>query len=70
MLETYITAIALMILISCLWLAVQRLWGRSFPEQRAADGDALQGRSGCHNCSCTKSRCENSTANTANREAS
>jgi len=70
MLQTYLTATVLMILISCLWLAVQRLWRRSFPEHRSADGDALAGRGGCHNCSCEKSHCENSTTNTVTREAS
>lgn len=53
MLITYLTAIAGMVVISCSWLAVQRLWLRHFSQQCVGDGnDALAGRSGCHNCNC------------------
>jgi hypothetical protein len=41
------------------WLAVQRAWGRAFPG-RAPGGDALQGRTGCHGCTCDGT-CENKT---------
>ena len=53
MLTTYLTALAGMVVISCCWLAVQRLWQRQFPEHGAADNDALAGRSGCQGCNCT-----------------
>jgi hypothetical protein len=60
--STFLTAIAGMIVISCGWLAVQRLWLRQFPDSPApggnADGDALAGRSGCHGCKCDPTACE------------
>lgn len=68
MLQTYLTAILVMFAVSGLWLAVQRLWRRSFPQECADSGDALAGRGGCHNCSCGKAHCENSTQNTVTRE--
>ncbi len=55
-LTTFLTAIAAMIVISCCWLAVQRLWQRQFPED--GDGDALAGRGGCTGCHCSPDRCE------------
>jgi hypothetical protein len=58
MLTNYLTALAGMLIISCSWLAVQRLWQRQFPEHDSGDGDALAGRSGCHACDCAPSRCE------------
>ncbi|MCB1854894.1 MAG: hypothetical protein H6988_06410 [Pseudomonadales bacterium] len=58
-LSTYLTALAGMILISCGWLAVQRLWQRHFPGPEGGEqGDALAGRSGCHGCNCEASGCE------------
>ena len=60
--STFLTAIAGMIVISCGWLAVQRLWLRQFPDSPApggdANGDALAGRSGCHGCKCDPTACE------------
>jgi hypothetical protein len=60
--STFFTAIAGMIVISCGWLAVQRLWLRQFPDSLApggnVDGDALAGRSGCHGCKCDPTACE------------
>ena len=50
------TATASMVVITCAWLAVQRLWQRQFPGQ--GDGDALAGRSGCHGCNCSPETCE------------
>ena len=59
MLSSYLTAIAGMITIACLWLAVQRLWQRHFPEHGpVGEKDALAGRSGCHACNCAPSHCE------------
>ena len=62
--STFLTAIAGMIVISCGWLAVQRLWLRQFPDSPAADGDAdaLAGRSGCHGCKCDPTACERELA--------
>ena len=75
---TYLTAVASMIVLMSLWLAVQRLWRRSFypedgsPGQDAADDDALANRSGCHGCKCDLSRCEtvSSTLNETTTEVS
>jgi hypothetical protein len=58
MLITFLTAIACMIVISCCWLAVQRLWWQQFSEDDTGEGDALAGRSGCHGCNCTTDHCE------------
>ena len=59
MLSSYLIAIAGMIFIACVWLAVQRLWQRHFPEHGAVgEADALAGRSGCHGCNCAPSHCE------------
>ena len=55
MLTTYLTALAGMVVISCCWLAVQRLWQRQFPDHGGADNDALAGRSGCQGCDCKPS---------------
>jgi len=60
-LSTFFTAIAGMMVISCFWLAVQRLWLRHFRETAepgGAGGDALAGRSGCHGCNCGPAGCE------------
>ena len=67
MLQTYLTGIVLLVLISVAWLAVQRLWQRHFPGQ--AEADALQGRSGCHNCSCGAGECRESTTDNTHQEA-
>jgi len=65
-LSTFFTAIGGMIVISCGWLAVQRLWLRQFPGPLApggdGDGDALAGRSGCHGCKCGPAGCERKLA--------
>ena len=67
MLSTFLTAIAGMIIISCAWLAVQRLWQRHFPERVDSSGDALAGRSGCHGCNCSPNQCERETAPLSNK---
>jgi len=57
--QTYLTALLCMIVISGAWLAVQRLWQRHFPEYGGAgDEDALAGRGGCHACDCDGDSCE------------
>jgi hypothetical protein len=69
MLRGYLTAIIVMILISSLWLLVQRLWGRQFPERTGTDGDALSGRGGCRGCTCGGSDCRDPSTHTTNSEA-
>ena len=50
MVQTYITGVVLVMIISAAWLAVQRLWREQFPDQ--AQADALADRGGCHGCTC------------------
>ncbi len=72
MIRAYLTAIVALVIISTLWLAVQRLWGRRFPERTGADGDALSGRGGCQGCTCGGGDCRDpstTTTNTTNSEA-
>ncbi len=65
--SNYLTGITLLILISGLWLLVQRLWLRQFPQ--AGDPDALAHRSGCHNCACdADKRCELNAKETETEE--
>ena len=64
MLSAYLTAVTGMVVISCAWLAVQRLWQKYFPENGGDDPDALAGRSGCHNCDCGPTGRERSTTRT------
>jgi len=67
MIQNYMTGIVLLIVISCLWLLVQRLWQRSFPEY--TDADALANRSGCSGCNCGNKECKNPDSNPLDREA-
>ena len=67
MIQTYLTGIAAIVLVSLAWLTVQRLWQRQFPDH--ADVDAMANRSGCHGCSCGEARCDRSDSNTPDREA-
>ncbi len=54
---TYLKGIALLALISGLWLLVQRSWRRHFPD--SADPDPLANRSGCGSCNCLPAeRCD------------
>jgi hypothetical protein len=57
MLLTCLKTLALMTVLTCAWLAVQRLWQRHMPEQATGD-DALANRTGCHGCSCENARCQ------------
>ena len=67
MLTTFLTAAAGMILISCGWLAVQRLWLHHFPERGGANDDALAGHGGCQGCNCGPAACERETAATPDK---
>jgi len=49
MIHDYIIAVGALLLLSTMWIAVQRAWRRSFAEL-GSDPDALAGRSGCHGC--------------------
>ncbi len=69
MIQGYLTALLSMIVICGLWLWVQRLWGRHFPEQTGSDGDVLAGRSGCRGCSCGGGSCRNNSTDTTISEA-
>jgi hypothetical protein len=63
--QGYLTAVLVIMLICGLWLAVQRFWGRQFPERTGPDGDVLSGRGGCRGCTCSRSGCgESSTTHT------
>jgi hypothetical protein len=53
MLTTYVTTVVFLVAVLLMWLGVQRLWWRAFPN--ASDPDALAGRLGCHGCGCTDS---------------
>jgi hypothetical protein len=64
MLSTFLTAFAGMIVISCGWLAIQRLWLSHFPERGGANDDALAGHGGCQGCNCGPAGCERETAST------
>jgi hypothetical protein len=82
MLTTYLTAVftatVSMIVITCFWVTVQRLWRSQFPTQESGDDDALANRSGCHGCNCAPSNCqrekntrnETTTLNEKTREVS
>ena len=65
----YLTAVLLMMLICGLWLAVQRLWGRQFPERIGPDGDVLSGRGGCRGCTCGGGECREPSITKTNSEA-
>jgi hypothetical protein len=58
MLTSLLAALAWLAGLLALWLAVQRLWQRHFPENSSPDGDALAGRGGCHGCTCKPGHCE------------
>ena len=76
MLLNFVTAVLTasfsMIVLTGLWLAVQRLWLNQFQDQAAGNDDSLANRSGCHNCNCARAQeCrENSMLNETNTEAS
>jgi hypothetical protein len=67
MIQTYLTGVAAIVLVSLAWLVVQRLWQRQFPDH--ADVDAMAHRSGCHGCNCGEARCDRPDSNTPDREA-
>ncbi len=46
---SYLTGVAIVVLLSTAWLAVQRAWGRVFPGI-SSDPDVLAGRPGCGDC--------------------
>jgi len=52
MLISYVTGVLALVAIVVAWVAVQRGWGRAFPEA-FDDPDVLVERSGCHGCGCT-----------------
>jgi hypothetical protein len=49
MLHHYIIGVGAFVLLSVLWLGVQRAWRRAFPDV-GDDPDALAGRPGCFGC--------------------
>lgn len=69
MLQHLVVTMAFMTVLSCLWLAVQRLWQRRVPEQVSGDSDALANRGGCSACSCEQAGCEKTTTNSTTTEA-
>lgn len=50
-LKPYLVAIGGLLLLTSLWVLVQRAWQRSFPEE--GDGDVLACRGNCGSCGCT-----------------
>jgi hypothetical protein len=54
----YLTAMVSVAALGALWVTVQRLWQRHFPDRGSPGGDALANRSGCHGCGCHGADCE------------
>ncbi|MGB5704111.1 MAG: hypothetical protein WBM48_14920 [Polyangiales bacterium] len=50
MIQHYIVGVGSLLLLSVVWLVVQRAWKKSFADL-ADQPDALSGRSRCHGCS-------------------
>jgi len=69
MLLNYLTSMILMIVLTCGWLAVQRMWRRHFPGDDATDGDALANRNSCVGCTCDKSQRPETACNQPTMEA-
>ncbi|MGB8329871.1 MAG: hypothetical protein WCE62_07070 [Polyangiales bacterium] len=46
----YVIGVGAFLLLSTVWIGVQRAWRRSFPDE-GGDPDVLAGRSRCHGCS-------------------
>jgi hypothetical protein len=49
MMHHYLIGVGALVLLSVMWLGVQRAWRRSFPEV-GDDPDVLAGRPGCFGC--------------------
>lgn len=49
---TYIIGIGGFIGLAILWIVIQKLWGKSFPEQITGDEDVLAIRGTCSSCGC------------------
>lgn len=61
MFESIIIGVGGIVLMMVAWMAVQRLWGKTFAEYMT-DDDAMAGRTKCSNCGCT-AVCQNKPQN-------
>lgn len=59
MIGSYLIGIIGIVSIMIIWVTVQSLWKKTFPEH-VTDEDAMAGRTKCTNCACTTA-CENKT---------
>jgi hypothetical protein len=69
MLQHFLLGVGSVVVLSCLWLLVQRLWQRSFPEQHNAQQDALADRGGCYGCNCDAVTCNDPDIDNTKMEA-